>query len=223
MTRLALVMIARDEARAIARTLESARPFVDRMIVLDTGSVDATREIARGCGAEVHDFAWCDDFAAARNAALAHSDADWNLVLDADEWIEDGAEGALGPETLPPGEGGFLAIVLPLYHTIRTGRHTLTPTDIHFSVPLGNRSVAGRFWRTTLPDCDVPAYLVEQAELFERDDPHQGRGLYQYTGHDGRKVELVARAGEPPQAHALEAMVGLEVGKAHLDLLALVA
>jgi len=41
--------------------------------------------------------------------------------------------------------------------------------------------------------------------------------------HDGCEVELVARTGEPPQAHALESMVGLEVCKAHLDLLALVA
>jgi glycosyltransferase involved in cell wall biosynthesis len=109
-TRLALVTIARDEARAIARTLESARRHVDRMIVLDTGSADATREIARACGAEVHDLAWSDDFAAARNAALAHSDADWNLVLDADEWIE-GDGSALGPEVLAAGGGGFLGEV----------------------------------------------------------------------------------------------------------------
>ena len=107
MTRLALVMIARDEAGAVARALASARPFVDRMIVLDTGSVDATREIAAAAGAEVHAFAWCDDFAAARNAALSHSDADWNLILDADEWVEVGAE-ALGD--LPSG-GGFLGEV----------------------------------------------------------------------------------------------------------------
>jgi hypothetical protein len=106
-TRLALVMIARDEAGAIARALASARAFVDRMIVLDTGSVDATREIAAAAGAEVHAFAWRNDFAAARNAALAHSDAEWNLILDADEWIEEGAE-ALGE--LPSG-GGFLGEV----------------------------------------------------------------------------------------------------------------
>lgn len=110
MTRLALVMIARDEARAIGRALESARPHVDRMIVLDTGSTDATRDIALSAGAEVHAFAWCDDFAAARNAALAHSDADWNLILDADEWLETGMEG-LGAETLPAGGGGFLGAV----------------------------------------------------------------------------------------------------------------
>jgi glycosyltransferase involved in cell wall biosynthesis len=106
-TRLALVMIARDEAKVIARALNSAKPYVDRMIVLDTGSVDATREIAAACGAEIQLFQWCDDFAAARNAALAHSDADWNLVLDADEWLDGGFEG-LGPDILPPGGGGFL-------------------------------------------------------------------------------------------------------------------
>jgi hypothetical protein len=41
--------------------------------------------------------------------------------------------------------------------------------------------------------------------------------------HNSCEVELVARTGEPPQAHALESMVGLQVRKAHLDLLALVA
>lgn len=110
MTRLALVMIARDEARHIARALDSARRHVDRMIVLDTGSADGTPAIARARGAEVFDFAWCDDFAAARNAALARSDAAWNLVLDADEWIEGAAE-ALAPAALPADGGGFLGEV----------------------------------------------------------------------------------------------------------------
>jgi len=101
MARLALVVIARNEARCIARCLESARPHVDRMILLDTGSTDDTVAIAERCGAEVHHFTWCDDFAAARNAALGHSDADWNLVLDSDDWL-DGDASTLGPETLPP-------------------------------------------------------------------------------------------------------------------------
>ena len=99
MPRLALVMIVRNEARCIARCLDSVRPHVDTMIVLDTGSTDDTVAIAERCGATVHHFAWRDDFAAARNAALDHSDADWNLVLDADEWLAGDAT-ALDQRTL---------------------------------------------------------------------------------------------------------------------------
>jgi len=91
MARLALVMIARDEARCIERCLNSVRAHVDDMVVLDTGSTDGTPAIARRAGARVASFAWRDDFAAARNAALEWADADWSLVLDADEWLVDGA------------------------------------------------------------------------------------------------------------------------------------
>jgi len=100
---LALVMIVRDEARGVARALESARAIVDQMIVLDTGSVDDTPAIARALGARVGTFAWRDDFSAARNAALDLSDADWNLVLDGDEWLA-GDLSALA--ALPPPDGG---------------------------------------------------------------------------------------------------------------------
>lgn len=89
---LALVVIARNEARCIARCLLSAREVVHRMLVLDTGSTDDTIAIARSCGAQVHQMPWTDDFSAARNAALELADADWNLFLDADEWLESGAD-----------------------------------------------------------------------------------------------------------------------------------
>jgi tetratricopeptide (TPR) repeat protein len=92
MVSIALVMIARDEARCIERALRSAAPWVGQMHVLDTGSVDDTPAIARRCGAQVAHTRWQDDFAAARNAALALTDADWRLVVDADEWLADGGE-----------------------------------------------------------------------------------------------------------------------------------
>jgi tetratricopeptide (TPR) repeat protein len=103
-------MIVRDEAARLARCLASVRDHVDRMIVLDTGSTDGTPAIAAAYGAEVHRFAWCDDFAKARNVALDHSGADWNLVLDADEQLAEGGS-ALGPDALPAGSGGFIGQV----------------------------------------------------------------------------------------------------------------
>ncbi len=78
-------MIVKDEAASLSRCLESVRGIVDEMIVLDTGSTDATPAIARSHGAKVHHFAWCHDFSAARNKALKYVTADWVLVLDADE------------------------------------------------------------------------------------------------------------------------------------------
>lgn len=93
MNTLALVMIVRNEARCLERCLSSARAWVDEMLVLDTGSTDDTVAIARRCGARVHAFEWIDDFAAARNQALALAQSHWRLVLDADEWIESGTEG----------------------------------------------------------------------------------------------------------------------------------
>ncbi len=101
---LAAVLIVRDEARCIARCLESVRPWVDRIVVLDTGSSDDTVAIALSCGAEVSEMVWPDSFAKARNAALALANADWNLVIDADEWIDEGGtllrEWCAGPPRL---------------------------------------------------------------------------------------------------------------------------
>ena len=90
MYRVCLVVIARNEAARIDRLLASVKPWVDEMLVLDTGSSDATPALAQAAGARVAHFAWCDDFSAARNAALDLAAADWHLVLDADEWLIEG-------------------------------------------------------------------------------------------------------------------------------------
>lgn len=87
-----MAMIVRNEARCITRCLESVRPWVDRMVVLDTGSTDQTMELARKAGALVYEMPWPDSFAEARNRSLELADADWNLVIDADEWIVSGGK-----------------------------------------------------------------------------------------------------------------------------------
>ena len=84
-TSLSLALIVKDEARCLARCLRSVQGVVNEIVVVDTGSADDTVRIARECQARVIDFAWRDDFAAARNFALAQTTGDWILVLDADE------------------------------------------------------------------------------------------------------------------------------------------
>ena len=108
--RLALVVIARDEAGRIARLLDSVRPWVDEMLVLDTGSRDDTARIAAAHGARVEHFVWCDDFALARNRALELAGADWHLVLDADEWLVAGGETLQALRSMPPDFVGALQL-----------------------------------------------------------------------------------------------------------------
>jgi len=84
---LSVCVIARDEEAVIERCLESVKSAADEIVVVDTGSVDRTVEIAEGYGAKIGHFTWCDDFAAARNASLELATGDWVLWLDADDYL----------------------------------------------------------------------------------------------------------------------------------------
>ena len=86
--RLSLCMIVRDEEKWITACLDSVRDAADEMIVVDTGSRDATPGLAERCGAKVYAFAWNDDFAEARNFSLDRASGDWILLLDADERLD---------------------------------------------------------------------------------------------------------------------------------------
>jgi glycosyltransferase involved in cell wall biosynthesis/predicted Zn-dependent protease len=83
--RLTVCLIVKNEEAFLGQCLQSVRDLASQIIVVDTGSTDGTVEIAKEFGAEIHSFAWNDDFAAARNAALEHATGDWILILDADE------------------------------------------------------------------------------------------------------------------------------------------
>lgn len=83
-----LSMIVKDGGTDLERCLQSAVPFVDRILIGDTGSSDGSQDRARRFGAEVIEFPWENDFAKARNRVLAHCKCDWVLVLDADDMLD---------------------------------------------------------------------------------------------------------------------------------------
>ena len=86
-SKLSLVMIVKDEERALERCLKSIHGIVDEIIMVDTGSTDNTVEIAKSFGANVYDFQWVNDFSEARNFGLSKASHNYRLILDADEYI----------------------------------------------------------------------------------------------------------------------------------------
>ncbi len=84
---LSLCMIVRDEEEMLPRCLAAVADAVDEMVIVDTGSLDATIEIARSFGARVIEREWTGSFGDARNVAFDAATGDWTFVLDADELL----------------------------------------------------------------------------------------------------------------------------------------
>lgn len=97
MATITAAMIVRDEEAMLGACLASIEGIVDEAVVVDTGSVDGTREIARRFNVKLLDRPWTGDFAAVRNFALAQSAGDWILYIDADERLEPTNRAALQP------------------------------------------------------------------------------------------------------------------------------
>jgi len=85
---LSLSMIVKNEEEMLPGCLESIKDVVNEIVIVDTGSTDKTKEIAKKFGAKVYDFEWINDFAAARNESLKNCNCDWIIYLDADERLE---------------------------------------------------------------------------------------------------------------------------------------
>lgn len=104
MITVSLCMIVKNEERILRRCLDSVADLVDELVIVDTGSEDATREIAAEYGAAVYDFAWVDDFSAARNFAFSKATGDYVYSADADEVLDEENRGRFRrlKETLLP-------------------------------------------------------------------------------------------------------------------------
>src|SRR4051812_44961827 len=86
-TQISATIVTLNEERNIARAIESLR-IADEIVVVDSGSTDATRSIAVKLGARVIDEPW-RGYVAQKNFAAAAAAHDWILSLDADESVTD--------------------------------------------------------------------------------------------------------------------------------------
>lgn len=106
---LSVVLVTLNEAANLPRTLSSVR-FASEVIVLDSGSTDATAEIARQMGARLFEEPW-KGFARQKNAAIARATGDWVLSLDADEEVSPALAGEM--EALLSGQPACSAYRIP--------------------------------------------------------------------------------------------------------------
>lgn len=89
MITVSLCMIVKNEERILQRCLDSLTGLMDEIIIVDTGSTDATKEIAAKYTDRVYDFAWINDFSAARNFAFSKASMEYIYSADADEVLDE--------------------------------------------------------------------------------------------------------------------------------------
>jgi glycosyltransferase involved in cell wall biosynthesis len=104
---VSLTLIVRNEEHILGRCLDSVQGAVDEIVVVDTGSEDATKAIARRYTNCVLDFAWCEDFAAARQFAFDQATSDWVIWLDADDVVLNAEHIKPLAESAPEDVGAF--------------------------------------------------------------------------------------------------------------------
>ena len=126
---LSAALIVRDEERVLEDCLASIEHVVDEIVIVDTGSVDSSREIAAAHGARVIGHDWSGDFAQARNVGLDEARGEWILYIDADERLI-GAERERVRELLQDArEIAFRMLLRPDSHSTPYREHRLWRND----------------------------------------------------------------------------------------------
>jgi glycosyltransferase involved in cell wall biosynthesis len=185
--RLSLCMIVRNEEKRLGRCLASAMPWVGEAIVVDTGSTDGTVALAAATGARVLNFAWRDDFALARNHALAAATREWVLVLDADEvlQVDDAAAWARA-----------LAADPAAAHT--TAAYSPAPAaysiDCHDRIDDGGVAIGPvmRLFRRAVPDMIYRGEIHEQLVAVAERRCEAAHARFIHIDHDGHTSAVVA-------------------------------
>ena len=89
MISISLCMIVKNEEKILDRCLSTVADLVDEIVIVDTGSTDATKQIAAHYTRHIYDFQWIDDFSAARNFAFSKATCDYIYTADADEVLDE--------------------------------------------------------------------------------------------------------------------------------------
>ncbi|MBR1390982.1 MAG: glycosyltransferase [Lachnospiraceae bacterium] len=86
---LSVCIITKNESKKLEKCLQTLKAYPFEIVIVDTGSTDDTKQMAKAYTSAIYDFDWCDDFAAAKNFAIRKAGNDRIMILDSDEYLSE--------------------------------------------------------------------------------------------------------------------------------------
>ncbi|NQX70104.1 glycosyltransferase [Paenibacillus alba] len=189
---LSLCMIVKNEEKVLRRCLTSIRDCVDEIIIIDTGSTDGTKEIAREYTEQLYEYKWEQDFSAARNEALRKSRSKWILVLDADEYVQTEELAQMRNFLLSMDSTKPVSFLLPIYNfteSVQSGKFVestairifLNHPDIYFVRPIHEQLVYqnGELQTTFYPSLHIFHTGYTEETLREKDKSNRNLAIFE--------------------------------------------
>ncbi|MBE6102559.1 MAG: glycosyltransferase [Selenomonas ruminantium] len=164
--RISACYIVKDEAEELRRSLEGVKGQADEIIVVQTVESQAVHQAAEQAGARLFYFAWQDDFAAARNFALAQATGDWLLLLDADEYFTKETAGNL--RRVAEAHGDVEGLLVPLTNLGQQGEDLLTAPVLRLARRQPGLAYVGRIHEELL----VRGKTLDDVRLLKEEELH---------------------------------------------------
>ena len=164
--RISACYIVKDEVEELRRSLEGIKGQVDEIIVVQTVESQAVQQAAKQAGARLFYFAWQDDFAAARNFALAQATGDWLLLLDADEYFTKETAGNL--RRVAEAHRNAEGLLVPLTNLGQQGEDLLTAPALRLARRQPGLKYVGRIHE----ELCVGGKILEDLRLLRAEELH---------------------------------------------------
>ena len=188
MITVSLCMIVKNEERILARCLDSLAGLMDEIIIVDTGSTDATKEIAARYTEQIYDFAWTGDFSEARNFAFSKARMEYIYSADADEVLDEENRAAflrLKETLLPEIE------IVQMYYANQLSHGTIYNYDKELRPKLFKRKRTFR-WQGAIHEQIGITPVIYDSEIQIRHLPEEN-----HKDRDLQAFARLAEAGEP--------------------------
>lgn len=185
---ISVCMIVKNEEKNLAACLDCLQGIADEIVIVDTGSTDATKEIAAKYTDKLYDFAWVDDFSVARNFAFSKATMDYIYSADADERLDEENRAKflqLKEALLPEIE------IVQMYYCNQLEHNTIYSFDKEYRPKLYKR-VRNFVWQERIHEAVALEPVVYDSDIEIVHKPHDNHG-----NRDLQIFAKMVKEGEP--------------------------